>query len=216
MLSIFGRGYGRVDPNVPIEETVGAIADMVKAGYARYIGLSEAGEETTRRAHKVHPISWLQIEYSLFSRNVEAKILPTLRELGISLSAYGIFSRGLLSGVWDKNRLSNRNDARNLMPRFSEENLNKNLEVVEALRLIANERQTTVAQLAAAWVLSRGEEMIPLTGARTRTQLKDVIAAVDLQLSVSDLAKIEATVPQHTVAGDRYNTYQMAMLDSER
>lgn len=104
----------RIDPNVPIEETVGAIADMVKAGYVRYIGLSEAGEETIRRAHKVHPISWLQIEYSLFSRNVEAKILPTLRELGISLSAYGIFSRGLLSGVWDKNRLSNRNDARNL------------------------------------------------------------------------------------------------------
>lgn len=206
----------RLDPNVPIEETVGAIADMVKAGYVRHIGLSEVGPETIRRAHKVHPISWLQIEYSLFSRSIETDILPTLRELGILLSAYGILSRGLLSGSWDKNRLSNKGDSRNSLPRFSGENLDKNLALVEALRQIAREKQTTVAQLAIAWVLSRGEDVIPLIGARHRLQLQEAMAAVDLQLSMTDLARIEAAIPADAVAGHRYNAYQMSLLDSER
>ncbi|MGZ6507184.1 MAG: aldo/keto reductase, partial [Tumebacillaceae bacterium] len=170
----------RVDPNVPIEETVGAIADMVKAGYVRQIGLSEAGAETIRRAHAVHPISWLQIEYSLFSRGIEATILPTLRELGISLSAYGVLSRGLLSGTWSKERSATSHDFRTYVPRFSGENLDKNLALVEALQQIATEKQTNVAQLAIAWVLSRGEDVIPLIGARRQSHLQDALHALDL------------------------------------
>ncbi|MGZ6525534.1 MAG: aldo/keto reductase [Tumebacillaceae bacterium] len=206
----------RVDPNVPIEETVGAIADMVKAGYVRQIGLSEAGAETIRRAHAVHPISWLQIEYSLFSRGIEATILPTLRELGISLSAYGVLSRGLLSGTWSKERSATSHDFRTYVPRFSGENLDKNLALVEALQQIATEKQTNVAQLAIAWVLSRGEDVIPLIGARRQSHLQDALHALDLQLSPADLARIEEAVPAHAVAGDRYSADQMRMLDSER
>ncbi|MGZ4135370.1 MAG: aldo/keto reductase [Tumebacillaceae bacterium] len=206
----------RVDPNVPIEETIGAIADMVKAGYVRQIGLSEAGAETIRRAHAVHPISWLQIEYSLFSRGIEATILPTLRELGISLSAYGVLSRGLLSGTWSKERSATSHDFRTYVPRFSGENLDKNLALVEALQQIATEKETNVAQLAIAWVLSRGEDVIPLIGARRQSHLQDALHALDLQLSPADLARIEEAVPAHAVAGDRYSADQMRMLDSER
>ncbi|MGZ6505318.1 MAG: aldo/keto reductase [Tumebacillaceae bacterium] len=206
----------RVDPNVPIEETIGAIADMVKAGYVRQIGLSEAGAETIRRAHAVHPISWLQIEYSLFSRGIEATILPTLRELGISLSAYGVLSRGLLSGTWSKERSATSHDFRTYVPRFSGENLDKNLALVEALQQIATEKQTNVAQLAIAWVLSRGEDVIPLIGARRQSHLQDALHALDLHLSPADLARIEEAVPAHAVAGDRYSADQMRMLDSER
>ncbi|MDQ0200346.1 aldo/keto reductase [Neobacillus ginsengisoli] len=204
----------RVDPNVPIEETVGAIADMVKAGYVKHIGLSEANAETIRRAHSVHPISWLQIEYSLFSRGIEKEILPTLRELGISLSAYGVLSRGLLSGKWSKDR-HGAPDFRSFSPRFMGENLDKNLALVETLREIAEEKQTNVAQLAIAWVLSRGEDVIPLIGARKRSQLQDALNAVGLQLSQSDLETIEAAVPAEAVAGTRYAADQMGMLGVE-
>lgn len=204
----------RVDPNVPIEETVGAIADMVKAGYVKNIGLSEANAETIRRAHAVHPISWLQIEYSLFSRGIEAEILPTLRELGISLSAYGVLSRGLLSGKWSKDR-QGAPDFRSFAPRFMGENLDKNLALVEALREVADKKGTTVAELAIAWVLSRGEDVIPLIGARKRSQLQDALSAVDLELSPADLEEIEAAVPAEAVAGTRYAAEQMGMLGVE-
>ncbi|MDR6125326.1 aryl-alcohol dehydrogenase-like predicted oxidoreductase [Bacillus sp. SLBN-46] len=204
----------RVDPNVPIEETVGAIADMVKAGYVRNIGLSEANADTIRRAHAVHPISWLQIEYSLFSRGIEKEILPTLRELGISLSAYGVLSRGLLSGKWSKDR-QGAPDFRSFAPRFMGENLDKNLALVEALRVIAEEKQTNVAQLAIAWVLSRGEDVIPLIGARKQSQLQDALDAVNLKLSPADLERIEAAVPPEAVAGTRYAAEQMNQLGVE-
>jgi aryl-alcohol dehydrogenase-like predicted oxidoreductase len=204
----------RVDPNVPIEETVGAIADMVKAGYVRNIGLSEANADTIRRAHAVHPISWLQIEYSLFSRGIEKEILPTLRELGISLSAYGVLSRGLLSGKWSKDR-QGAPDFRSFAPRFMGENLDKNLALVDALRVIAEEKQTNVAQLAIAWVLSRGEDVIPLIGARKQSQLQDALDAVNLKLSPADLERIEAAVPPEAVAGTRYAAEQMNQLGVE-
>jgi aryl-alcohol dehydrogenase-like predicted oxidoreductase len=204
----------RVDPNVPIEETIGAMADLVKQGYVKHIGLSEANAETVRKAHAVHPISWLQIEYSLFSRGIEAEILPTLRELGISLSAYGVLSRGLLSGKWTKERQT-QIDFRSFAPRFMGENLNQNLTLVEALREIAAEKQTTVAQLAIAWVLSQGEDIIPLIGARKRSHLEDAFLALDLQLTAADLQKIEAAVPADKVAGTRYAIEQMAMLGVE-
>jgi aryl-alcohol dehydrogenase-like predicted oxidoreductase len=206
----------RVDPNVPIEETVGAIADMVKAGYVRHIGLSEAGVDTIRRAHAIHPISWVQIEYSLFSRGIEANILPTTRELGISLSAYGVLSRGLLSGAWSKDRVTDARDFRSHVPRFSGDNLEKNLALVENLRQIAEEKRTTVAQLAIAWVLSRGEDVIPLIGARRRSHLEEALRGVELHLSPDDIERIEAAVPANAVAGDRYDAGQMTMLDSEK
>jgi aryl-alcohol dehydrogenase-like predicted oxidoreductase len=189
---------------------------MVKAGYVRHIGLSEVGAETIRRAHKIHPISWLQIEYSLFSRGIEKEIIPTLRELGISLSAYGVLSRGLLSGSWNKNRLSNPNDSRNVLPRLSGENLDKNLALVETLRKIAGEKQVTVAQLAIAWVLSRGGDIIPLIGARLRSQLQEALDTANLHLSPTDLADIETAIPTGAAAGKRYTAHQMARLDSER
>ncbi|WP_044641141.1 aldo/keto reductase [Risungbinella massiliensis] len=209
-LQRLGVGYidlyqpSRVDPNVPIEETIGAIADMVKAGYVRYIGLSEVGVDTIRRAHAVHPISWLQMEYSLFNRDVELNILPTLRELGISLSAYGVLSRGLLSGVWSKDRVLGSEDKRSKAPRFANDNLEKNLALVEALRKIADEKQATVAQLAIAWVLSRGEDVIPLVGARKRSQLQDSLGSLDLNLDSHDLSRIEKAVPSELVAGEYY------------
>ncbi|MBM7619981.1 aryl-alcohol dehydrogenase-like predicted oxidoreductase [Bacillus tianshenii] len=204
----------RVDPSVPIEETVGAIADLVKAGYVRHIGLSEANAETVRRAHAIHPISWLQIEYSLFSRGIEIEILPTLRELGVSLSAYGVLSRGLLSGKWTKDRQSVP-DFRSFSPRFMGENLDKNLTLVEALRKIAEEKEISVAELAIAWVLSRGEDVIPLIGARKRSQLQDALSAVSIQLSQTELEKIERAVPAEEVAGTRYAAEQMGLLGVE-
>ncbi|WP_346773362.1 aldo/keto reductase [Bacillus sp. FJAT-42376] len=204
----------RVDPSVPIEETVGAIADMVKAGYVKHIGLSEANADTIRRAHKVHPISWLQIEYSLFSRGIETEILPTLRELGISLSAYGVLSRGLLSGKWSKDR-QGAPDFRSFAPRFMGENLDKNLALVEKLRKIAEEKQANVAQLAIAWVLSKGEDVMPLIGARKRSQLQDAFGALNLKLTEAELAGIEEAVPAEDVAGTRYAAEQMGTLGVE-
>lgn len=206
----------RLDPTVPIEETIGAMAEMVQAGYVRHIGLSEMGADTIRRAHAVHPISWLQIEYSLLSRGIEAEILPTLRELGIALTAYGVLSRGLLSGHWSKERSQQTTDFRGHLPRFSGENLDRNLALVEALRRIAQEQDATVAQVAIAWVLSRGDDIIPLIGARRRDRLQEALGALELHLSDNDLAQIEAAIPADAVAGDRYDAGQMAMLDSER
>jgi len=206
----------RVDPDVPIEDTVGAIADMVKAGYVRHIGLSEAGASTIRRAQTVHPISDLQIEYSLLSRGIEAEILPTCRELGIGVTAYGVLSRGLLSGHWSRERSAASRDFRSASPRFQGENVERNLALVEALRAVANAKGATVAQLAVAWVLSRGSDIVPLIGARRRDQLADGLAALALDLSPDDIARIEQAVPSGAAAGERYPAMQMAHLDSER
>jgi aryl-alcohol dehydrogenase-like predicted oxidoreductase len=206
----------RVDPAVPIEDTIGAIADLVRAGYVRHIGLSETGADTIRRAQAVHPISDLQIEYSLLSRGIEAKILPTCRELGIGVTAYGVLSRGLLSGHWSSERSQAAGDFRNFIPRFRGENLDHNLALVEALRVLAGEKNATVAQIAIAWVLSRGSDIVPLIGARRRERLNESLRALDLTLTPDDLARIEQAVPAGAVAGDRYDPTQMARLDSER
>ncbi|WP_315788268.1 aldo/keto reductase [Fischerella sp. JS2] len=206
----------RVDPAVPIEDTIGAIADMVQAGYVRYIGLSEAGVDTLRRAHATHPLTWLQIEYSLLSRGIENEILPTVRELGIGVTAYGVLSRGLLSGHWSKDRSQTAQDFRSHLPRFSGENLDRNLSLVEALRSIAQEQNATVAQVAIAWVLSRGNDIIPLIGARRRNRLEEALGAINLHLTNDELASIEAAIPPDAVAGDRYDPGQMLMLDSEK
>jgi pyridoxine 4-dehydrogenase len=206
----------RVDPAVPIEETVGAIAELVKAGYVRHIGLSEAGADTVRRACSVYPIVDLQIEYSLLSRGIEAAILPTCRELGVAITAYGVLSRGLLSGHWSKERVHAPGDFRSHSPRFSGENLDRNLALVEALRAIAKEKDATVAQIAIGWVLSRGEDIVPLVGARRRDRLAEALGTFDLDLTADDLAQIERAVPPGAAAGDRYNAQQMGLLDSER
>jgi aryl-alcohol dehydrogenase-like predicted oxidoreductase len=205
----------RLDPAVPIEDTIGAISEMVQAGYVRQIGLSEVGADTIRRAHAVHPISWLQIEYSLLSRSIEAEILPTVRELGIAITAYGVLSRGLLSGHWSKERSETAHDFRGHLPRFSGENLDRNLQLVDALREIAQAQNASVAQIAIAWVLAQGEDIIPLIGARRRDRLNEALGALDLHLSAADLAQIEAAIPPDAVAGERYDARQMAMLDSE-
>jgi aryl-alcohol dehydrogenase-like predicted oxidoreductase len=209
---------GRVFPDVPIEETVGAIGELVEAGYVRHVGLSEVGAETVRRAHAAHPISDLQIEYSLLSRGIEEEILPTCRELGIGVTAYGVLSRGLLSGHWSREREASLapHDFRASAPRFTGENLERNLELVEALRTVAAEKDATVAQLAIAWVLSRGEDVVPLVGARTRERLAESLGAVDVDLTQADLARIEEAVPVDVIAGERYHAEQMAILDSER
>jgi aryl-alcohol dehydrogenase-like predicted oxidoreductase len=206
----------RLDPNVPIEETVGAIAEMVDAGYVRHIGLSEVGADTIRRAAAVHSISDLQIEYSLLSRGVEAEILPTCRELGIGITAYGVLSRGLLSGHWSRDRQLAGNDFRAHSPRFQGENLDRNLALVDALRRVAEERRATTAQVAIAWVLARGDDIVPLVGARRRERLREALGALDTVLADEDLATIEAAVPAGAAAGDRYAAPQMASLDSER
>lgn len=206
----------RVNPNVPVEDTVGAIAELVQAGYVRHIGLSEVGAETLRRAAAVHPISDLQIEYSLLSRGIEASILPTARELGIGVTAYGVLSRGLLSGHWRPDRELAGNDFRGMVPRFQGENLQANLALVEALGTVAESIGVTVAQLAIAWVASRGSDIVPLIGARRRDRLSESLGAADLVLSEDQLNAIEAAVPAGAAAGDRYPAQQMAGLDSER
>jgi aryl-alcohol dehydrogenase-like predicted oxidoreductase len=209
---------GRVFPDVPIEETVEAIAELVGAGYVRHLGLSEVGAETIRRAHAVHRVSDVQIEYSLLSRGVEEEILPTCRELGIGVTAYGVLSRGLLSGHWSKERAQTLTpqDFRASAPRFTGENLERNLALVETLRGISEAKEGTVAQVAIAWALSRGEDVVPLVGARTRERLEEALGTLDLDLTSSDLARIEDVIPAGAAAGQRYHAEQMAVLDSER
>jgi aryl-alcohol dehydrogenase-like predicted oxidoreductase len=207
---------GRVDPAVPIEDTVGAIVEEIEAGRVRHVGLSEAGAETVRRAHAVHPVADLQIEYSLLSRGIEAAILPTCRALGVAITAYGVLSRGLLSGHWTGERTVAGNDFRSRAPRFSGENLGRNLTLVDALREIARDKGATVAQIAIAWALSRGPEIVPLVGARRREQLEESLGAVAVELSPDDLARIEAAVPPDGVAGERYPAPLLAWLDSEK
>jgi aryl-alcohol dehydrogenase-like predicted oxidoreductase len=206
----------RLDRNVPIEETVGAIAELVDAGYVRHIGLSEVGAETIRRAAAVHPIADLQIEYSLISRGPESGILSTCRELGIAVTAYGVLSRGLISGHWSRERSGDMaGDFRANAPRFQGENLAHNLALVEELRAIAGERGVSVAQIAIAWVLSRGDDIVPLIGARTRERLGEALGAAELELSEDDLRRIEEAVPPGAAAGERYPEHGMATLDSE-
>ncbi|MEU7379689.1 MULTISPECIES: aldo/keto reductase [unclassified Streptomyces] len=209
----------RVDPDVPIEETVGAIAELVEKGYVRHIGLSEVGAGTIRRAAATAPISDLQIEYSLVSRGIEDRILPTTRELGIAVTAYGVLSRGLISGHFGRDRKLAANDFRAHSPRFQGENLQHNLDLVEALRKVAEGKGVTVAQTAIAWVLSRGPRhdtvIVPLIGARTRERLTEALGATAVTLDEADLAAIEEAVPADAVVGARYPEAQMAHLDSE-
>jgi aryl-alcohol dehydrogenase-like predicted oxidoreductase len=206
----------RVDPGVPIEETVGAIAELVKAGHVRHIGLSEVGAETIRRAAATAPIADLQIEYALITRGIEESILPTVRELGIGVTAYGVLSRGLISGHFSSDRELTAGDFRTMSPRFQGDNLQHNLSLVESLRAIAEQKGVTVAQIAIAWVLSRGEDIVPLIGARRPDRLAESLGALDLTLDADDLAAIERAVPADSAAGDRYPSAQMGSLDSER
>jgi aryl-alcohol dehydrogenase-like predicted oxidoreductase len=207
---------GRVDPGVPIEETAGAVAEMIRAGYVHYLGLSEAGADTLRRAHAVCPVADLQIEYSLVSRGIEREILPAARSLGVGITAYGILSRGLIGGHWSKQCALSKGDIRTFLPRFQGENLDRNLALVASLREAADSKNATVAQVAIAWVLSRGDDIVPLIGARTRERLKEALGALDLKLAAEDLARLEEAVPPDAAAGTRYDAGQMAMLDSER
>jgi aryl-alcohol dehydrogenase-like predicted oxidoreductase len=202
----------RLDPAVPIEETIGAIADMVKAGYVRAIGLSEVGPPTIRRAHAVHPIADLQIEYSLISRGPEARIFPLLTELGIGVTAYGVLSRGLLS----RSTVTAPGDLRTRFPRFSAQNRTRNDRLVEALETLALENHVSPPQLAIAWALAQGPTIVPVIGARTRAQLSESLGALDVKLSPEQMARIEEAVPASAVAGTRYDEHQMRVLDSEQ
>jgi aryl-alcohol dehydrogenase-like predicted oxidoreductase len=205
----------RLDPAVPIEETVGAIAEMVQAGYVRHIGLSEVGAETIRRAAAVHPISDLQIEYSLISRGLEDSILPVLRELGIGVTAYGVLSRGLISGHWHAHA-GGAGDFRLMSPRFQRGNVERNLGLVERLREVAAAEGVSVAQLAIAWVAAQGADIVPLVGARTRGRLDEALGAAGYRLSDTARSALDAALPKGAAAGERYAAPLMAQLDSER
>jgi len=206
----------RLDPAVPIEDTVGAIGDMIKAGYVRYVGLSEVGAATLRRAHAAHPICDLQIEYSLASRGIEAQILPVCRELGIGVTAYGVLSRGLISGHWSRERAAVEKGFRQSGPRFQGENLEKNLALVERLRGVAQEVGASVAQVAIAWVAAQGKDIVPLIGAKRRAQLTEALGALDLQLTGAQLDALARAMPPDAVAGGRYLPVHMEHLDSEK
>ena len=206
----------RLDPDVPIEETVGAVAECIAAGWVRHLGLSEVGADTVRRAHAVHPVADVQLEYSLMSRSLETKVFPTTRELGIATTAYGALSRGLLSGHWSSGRTLAPGDFRAHAPRFAPGNVAANLALVDALGRVAADLDATVAEVAIAWVASRGDDIVPVIGARTPAQLDGVLRATALSLDAGQLAAIEAAVPPDAVAGDRYGAPQMAGLDSER
>jgi aryl-alcohol dehydrogenase-like predicted oxidoreductase len=204
----------RLDPGVPIEETVGAMAEMVKRGYVRHIGLSEVGSDTIRRAHAVHPISDLQIEYSLISRGIESDILKTCRELGIGITAYGVLSRGLISGHWSKD--SGKADFRSRSPRFSGDNLDANLALVDKLRAIAQDVGSSPAQVAIAWVGAQGNDIVPLVGARRRERLSEALGALEVKLTPAHLAALAQAFPPGVAAGERYPESQLAHMDSER
>ena len=218
-LTRLGTGYvdlyqpARLDPHVPIEDTVGAIAEMIEAGYVRHLGLSEMGADTIRRAHAVYPVSELQIEYSLMSRGVEAEILPVLRELGISVTAYGVMSRGLLNR--ETARLAD-GDPRARFPRFQSGNLERNLELLDALEKIAEQRGVSTAQLAIAWVAAQGEDIVPLIGARRRDRLTEALGALPLELTAEQLAALTDAVPANAAAGGRYPAAALEHLDSEK
>lgn len=202
----------RLDPQVPIEDTVGAIADLIKAGYVRYIGLSEVGVDTIRRAHSVHPIADLQIEYSLVSRSPEQKIFPALDQLGIGVTAYGVLSRGLLSG----SKPQGKGDFRAYLPRYKADNYQRNQQLIAALKSFAESRGATPSQIAIAWVLSKGKSIVPVIGARNRTQLEETLGALKLKLTAADIAELETKIPADAIAGTRYDEHQMQMLDSEK
>ena len=202
----------RVDARTPIEETYGALAGLVQAGYVRYLGISEASADSIRRARKTAPIAALQIEYSLVSRGAETTILPAARELGMGITAYGVLSRGLLSG----SPVTSPKDLRNYMPRFRGENYQKNQALVNALNEVARSKNASASQVAIAWVMSRGADVVPLIGARKRTQLAESLKALDLKLTSDDLSLIERAVPAAAVAGTRYAEEQMRWLDSEK
>jgi pyridoxine 4-dehydrogenase len=206
----------RLDPSVPIEDTVGAVADLVKAGYVRHIGLSEVGSDTIKRAAAVHPIVDLQIEYSLISRGIEDRILPTCRELGISITAYGVLSRGLISGHWQPGSGKEKGDFRAYSPRFQEGNIEKNLALVEALRKIADARGVSVAQIAIAWVASKGADIVPVIGARRRDRLSEALGSQSVHLSAADFLAIEKAVPKDAAVGGRYPEAQLVHMDSEK
>ncbi len=204
----------RLDPNVPIEDTIGAIAELVQAGYVRGIGLSEVGSNTIRRAAKVHPIVDLQIEYALITRGIEDDILPTCRELGIGITAYGVLSRGLIGGHLSKPPAAN--DYRSHSPRFQGANLDANLALVGKLRTIADGLGVSVAQIAIAWVLAQGDDIVPLIGARTVPRLQEALGALDVELTPAHLAALTTAIPRDAAMGTRYPDVQMAFLDSEK
>jgi len=206
----------RVDPLVPIEDTVGAIVEMIDAGYVRYVGLSEAGADTIRRAHAVHPVADVQLEYSLLSRDIERHILPATRELGISVTAYGVLARGLLSGHWTPARQLAADDYRGANPRFLPGNIRRNLSLTEALAAVGRSLGATPAQVAIAWTMSRGPDIIPLVGARRRDRLAEALGAFDVTLGADDLARIDAAVPPGAAAGERDAREYLSVLDSER
>jgi aryl-alcohol dehydrogenase-like predicted oxidoreductase len=205
----------RLDPSVPIEETVGALGEMVKKGYIKHIGLSEVGSDTIRHAHAVHPISDLQIEYSLVSRGIESDILKTCRELNIGITAYGVLSRGLISGHWSKDR-SAAQDFRRMSPRFQGENIDRNLALVDSLRAIADEIGASPAQVAIAWVAAQGNDIVPLVGARRRDRLSEALGALDVKLTDAHLAALAKAFPPGAAAGHRYPESQLAHMDSEK
>lgn len=204
----------RLDPNVPIEDTIGAIAELVQAGYVRAIGLSEVGSATIRRAAKVHPIVDLQIEYALITRGIEDDILPTCRDIGIGITAYGVLSRGLISGHWSKARAGQ--DFRSHSPRFQGANLDANLALVDRLRVIADSVGCSVAQLAIAWVLAQGDDIVPVVGARRLDRLNEALGALTVELTPAQLAELATVIPRDAAAGSRYAEVQMAFLDSEK
>jgi aryl-alcohol dehydrogenase-like predicted oxidoreductase len=205
----------RLDPDVPIEETIGAIADMIKAGHVKHIGLSEVGSATIRRAHKVHPIADLQIEYSLIARGIESDILKTCRELGIGVTAYGVLARGLISGHWSRES-GHAKDFRSMSPRFQGGNLDTNLALVDQLRAIAEEVGASPAQVAIAWVAAQGNDIVPLVGARRRDRLTEALGALNVTLTPEHLAALAKAFPPGAAAGARYPEAQLAHMDSER
>jgi pyridoxine 4-dehydrogenase len=206
----------RLDPNIPIEDIIGTMKELVEKGFVRHIGLSEAGADTIRRAHAVHPITAAQMEYSLMSRSIERAVLPACRSLGIGVTAYGVLSRGLLGGRVGAQGYAGKLDFRAHAPRFQGDNLARNLGLVDRLAQLAADKGATPAQLAIAWVLSRGDDIVPLVGARRRDRLAEALGALELRLDDEDLKQIEAAVPAAKVAGARYDEHGMRMLDSER
>ena len=203
----------RVDPQVPIEETVGAMAELVQAGKVRYLGLCEAGAQTIRRAHRVHPISALQTEYSLWSRDIESEILPTLRELGIGFVAYSPLGRGFLTGQIKRYDDLAPDDFRRQVPRFQEENFQKNLDLVERVTAIARSKGIAPSQIALAWVLAKGDDIVPIPGTTRRTHLQENVATLEVELSASEIASLEEVMPPDIAAGTRYSEASMKGLN---